>query len=329
MNTHHVRRHTSAFFVAAGLVGVSAVAATAAAQSYPERPIRLIVTSTPGSGPDVLARFLGDRLTPALGQQIVVDTRPGAAGTIGADVVSRATPDGYTLMIMTAQHVIASSMYGNLKYDLQRDFASISLIGTVPFLLLVNPEVPAKSIEELIRLAKSRPGEFRYGSGGAGSPPHLSAAIFTHMTGTRMLHVPYKGVTPALNDTIAGQVHLVFAVIPAAMPMVKADRVRVLGITTQKRSPLLPDVPSISEAVPGYEMIGWYGLTAPTGTPEGILARLGAEIVKVVKEPKFHQQLVLLGTEPVASSRREFDAFRQAETKKLGEALKVSGAQRE
>lgn len=327
MNTYYLAcRYLSALFMAACLAGPPTVAA---AQNYPERPIRVIVTSTPGSGPDVLARFLGDRLMPALGQQIVVDTRPGAAGTIGADIVSRAMRDGYTLMVMTAQHVIASSMYDNLKYDLARDFASISLVGKVPFLLLVNPEVPAKSVGELVRLAKGKPGDFRYGSGGAGSPPHLSAAIFTHMTGTKMLHVPYKGVTPALNDTIAGQVHLVFAVIPAAMPMVKANRVRVLGITTQKRSPLLPEVPSISESVPGYEMIGWYGLTAPAGTPPAILARLNTETVKAVQEPKFHGQLVMLGTEPVGSSRQEFDSFRQAEMKKLGEALKVSGARRD
>jgi tripartite-type tricarboxylate transporter receptor subunit TctC len=317
---------------AASMCGAMALALTAAppagdamAQAYPERPIRIVATSTPGAGPDVISRLLADRLSQVLGQPIVVDNRPGAAGTIGADMVSRATPDGYTLMIMTAQHVIASTMY-DLKYRLDRDFASVALIGTVPFLLLVNPKLPVHTVNDLIKVAKSQ--ELRYGTGGAGSPPHLSAAIFTHMTGTTMQHIPYKGITPAINDTASGQVHLAFAVIPASMPLLDSKRVRAIGITTQKASPLLPQVPPIADSVPGYEMIGWYSVIAPAGTPARILDRLSAELVKTIKEPKFRERLVGLGTEPIGGTRQDLDRFRREQSKLLINAVKVSGAAR-
>ena len=307
------------------LVVLTVPAAHAAQPAYPERPIRLVIGSAPGSGPDIIARVMADRLWRAWGQRVIVDSRPGVAGIISADLVSRAAPDGYTWMMLTSQLLVATSVYPNLKFNLGKDFASISLIGTVPFVLVVNPQVPAKSIVELIEIAKKTPGALRYGSAGAGASEHLSGFLFTRLTGTEMLHVPYKGIAQALTDTIAREVHLTYAVLPAALPMIQAGRVRALGVTSPKRSALLPDVPSISEAVPGYEMIGWYSLVAPTGTPPGVLAKVSAEVVKAVKEPETGELLKGLGIDLVGGSRSELDSFRREQTKRISELVKASG----
>jgi tripartite-type tricarboxylate transporter receptor subunit TctC len=228
-------------------------------------------------------------------------------------------------MMLTSQLLVASSLYPDLKFDLARDFASIGLIGTVPFVLVVNPQVPAKSVAELVQLAKKTPGALRYGSAGAGASEHLCGVLLTQLTGTEMLHVPYKGVTQALADTISREVHLTYAVVPAALPMIQPGRVRALGVTTRKRSALLPDVPSISETVPGYEMFGWYSLVAPRGTPTAVLAKVSTEVAKAVKEPEVAEQLRGLGTDLVGSSREELDAFRREETRRIGELVKASG----
>jgi len=301
--------------------------AHAAQPAYPDKPIRLIIGSAPGSGPDIGARLVGDYLYGVWGQRVVVDARPGVAGIISAELALRANPDGYTWMMLTSQLFVATSVYPDLKFDLDKDFVSIALIGTVPFVQMVNPQVPAKSIPELIALAKAQPGKLRYGSAGAGASEHLSGVMFTRMTGTDMLHVPYKGIPQAIVDTLAGEVQLTYAVYPAARPHVESGRLRAIGVTTPKRSPSLPDVPAISEVVPGYSMFGWYSLVAPMGTPNAILAKASAEVVKAVQQPAFGEKLKVLGIEILPGGRKELDAFRSNERKRITELVKASGVE--
>lgn len=301
---------------------LDAPGAYAAQSTYPDKPIRLIIGSAPGSGPDIISRTLGDRLFKDWGQRIVVDSRPGVAGIISAELALRAVPDGYTWMMLTSQLFVATSVYPDLKFNLDEDFVSMALIGTVPFVQMINPDLPVKSVRELIEYAKKRPGEVRYGSAGTGASEHLCGILFTNLTGTKMLHVPYKGVAQALADTIAKEVHLTYAVLPAARPHIESGRLRALGVTTPKRSPSLPDIPAIAEAVPGYQMFGWYSIVAPKGTPEPILAKASADIVKIVKEPAFQEKLKTLGIEVVAGSRKELDDFRRNERKRITELVK-------
>lgn len=304
---------------------LAAPAAHAAQPQYPDKPIRLIIGSAAGSGPDIISRVLAERLYKSWGQRIVVDARPGAAGVISVELALRANPDGYTWMILTSQLLVATSVFPDVKFNLSRDFQSISLIGTVPFVLMVNPQVEAKSISELITLAKKSPGALRYGSAGTGASEHLSGVLFTHLTGTKMLHVPYKGVAQAIADTLAREVQVTYAVLPAAVPHIQSGRLRALGVTAKKRSFLIPDVPSISEVVPGYETLGWYSVVAPTGTPTAILEQVSAEVAKAVKEPEFGEQLKSLGIDIVGSTRAELDAFRRDQTKRISEVVKFAG----
>ncbi len=301
-------------------------AAHAAQRAYPDKPIRLIIGSAPGSGPDIVSRLMADRLHQTWNQRIVVDARPGAAGAISADLTLQANPDGYTWMMLTSQLLVASEVLPDLKFRLARDFQSISLIGTVPFVMLVNPKVEAKSLSELIALAKKTPGRLRYGSAGTGASEHLSGVLFTRLTGTDMLHVPYKGVPQSIADAIANEVQLTYAVLPAALPHIQGGRLRALGVTTPKRAGLIPEVPAISEAVPGYAMYGWYSIVAPTGTPSAVLSQVSAEVVKAVKEPAFGERLKSLGIDIVGSTRTELDAWRRDETKRISELVKASGA---
>jgi len=316
----HKRRILGA--MAATLVMSSAHAAQPA---YPDKPIRLVIGSAPGSGPDIISRVIAERLYKAWGQRVVVDARPGVAGILSAELVSRSPPDGYTWMMLTSQLLVATSVYPNLKFNLAKDFVSIGLIGTVPFVMVVNPQVGAKSIAELIDIAKKKPGALRYGSAGAGASEHLCGFLFTRLTGTEMLHVPYKGIPQAVGDTVAGEVHLTYPVLPAGLPMISAGRLRALGVTSPKRAALLPDVPAISEVVPGYQMIGWYSLVAPAGTPNDALVKASAELVKAVKEPEVAEQLKGLGIELVGSSRSDLDAFRRDQTRRITELVKASG----
>lgn len=318
----------SVLSVASGFMGLGVLAAGAAgAQAYPTKPVRIIVTSSPGSGPDVISRVLGGKLAEVWRQQVIVDNRAGASGRIGAEIASQAAPDGYTLMAMTAQHIIAASMYAKaVKYDLIRDFSPITLLGTTPFILVIHPSVPARSVKELVALAQARPGELHYGSGGSGSPPHLTAELFKSMTGTNLRHVPYKGVPQALVDTVSGEVQLTFAVIPASLPLIKAGRVRALGVTSSKRTPLVPDLPTVAETVPGYEFFGWYSLVAPVNTPGEMLSRIHTEVVRVLKTREVQEQMTGLGIEPIGSSPQELGAHIRAEKRKLGALIKASSA---
>ena len=316
----------TALRIVSGMLLLMVAAGATFAQGYPSRPIRIIALSSPGSGPDIVGRLIGQRFTDAWGQQVIVDTRPSATGIIGTEIASRAAPDGHTLLIVTAQAVIVSVMYEKLQYDLIKDFAPICLIASTPFILVVHPSVPAASVKELIALVKSKPAQFRYGSGGSGSPPHLSAEIFKSMTGTDIVHVPYKGITPALMDTVGGQVHMVFSVIPATIATVKSGRVRVLGVSSAKRTPLMPDVPTIAETVPGYEFIGWYSLVAPAKTPQPVIAKLNAEIVKALKTAELQERLSNLGADPIGSTQRDLAAYLPVQLEKMRKAVKESGA---
>lgn len=299
-------------------------AAQAASGNYPEKPIRLIIGSAPGSGPDIFSRALGDQLYKSWNQRIVVDSRPGAAGAISAELALQAVPDGYTWMMLTSQLLVASEVLPNIKFNLARDFQSVSLIGTVPFVQLVHPQVPAKSVSELIALAKKQP--LRYGSAGTGASEHLSGVLFTQLSGTKMLHVPYKGITQAIADTLAQEVQLTYAVMPAAIPHIQSSRLRPLGVTTKKRSDMFPDIPSISETLPAYEMMGWYSIVAPTGSPAPILNQVSSAIQKAVKDPEFDNRLKALGSVVVGSDRAGLDAFRNSQAKTISELVRVSGA---
>jgi tripartite-type tricarboxylate transporter receptor subunit TctC len=303
---------------------------SAFAQNYPTKPIRIIALSSPGSGPDIIGRLIGRKLTAAWGQQVIVDTRPGATGRIGAEMGAKSPPDGYTLVIVTSQAVIVSQLYEKtLKYSLTRDFAPIGMVATTPFLLVVHTTLPARSIKEFIALAKSKPGQIYYGSGGTGSPPHLSAEIFRTMTGIDIFHVPYKGVTPAMIDTIAGEVQMLISVIPAVLPAVKSGKVRALGVTSLKRSPLVPDIPTIAETVPGYEFIGWYSLVARAGTPPAIIAKLNGELTEALKTEEFRSRLVALGCEPRSSTPDDLAKWIKLQSAKMRKAIEDSGTRPE
>ena len=325
------KRSAVALAVLGAVAGTAAGTATAQAQGtgpgqYPLKPIRLIILSTPASGPDIVGRLIGARLTESWGQQVVIDPRPGASGIIGAELAARAAPDGYTLAIATTQAAIVSVMFEKLNFDLVKDFAPISLMASTPFLLVVNPGMPVKTIADFVALAKGKPGDLRYGSGGSGSPPHLSAELFKHMAGIDVQHVPYKGVTPALTDTIAGQVHMTISVVPAALAHMRSGRVRALGITSAKRSEVVPEVPAIGETIPGYEYIGWYTLLAPAKTPVAIVNRLNAEVVSALKTSTVREKLADLGAEPIGSTVKEVTEFIPAQMARLRELVRLSGA---
>ena len=311
------------FSVIALASALTAPFAQAAQTAFPEKPIRLVIGSAPGSGPDIISRALADRLFAAWGQRIVVDSRVGKAGILSAELALRSPPDGYTWMMLTSQLLVATAVYPDVKFNLEKDFSSLSLIGTVSFVLVVNPELPAKSLRELIDYAKKTP--LKYGSAGTGASEHLSGTLFTKLTGTDMLHVPYKGVAEALTATMGREVNLTYGVVPAVLGAVQSGRVRALGVTGPKRNALLPDVPSISEAVPGYQTLAWYSLVAPTGIPEPILAKASAEISKIVRDPQFGEQLKGLGLEIVGSNRAELDKFRAEQRKQITEIVKTSG----
>lgn len=229
-------------------------------------------------------------------------------------------------MLSTSQLAIVAGMYEDLKYDLAKDFAPISLVGTAPFILVINPSIPATSVKEFVALAKSKPGVLKFGTSGSGSPPHLSAELFRFMTGIELLHVPYKGSVPALTSTMSGEVDMSFHIIPACLPMIKSGKLRALGVSSAKRTPLAPDLPSISESVPGYEFIGWYGLVAPAKTPPPILATLNTEVTKALNSPAIRERMAGLGVEPLGSTPQSLGTYIRSQMEKMREAVKLSGA---
>jgi tripartite-type tricarboxylate transporter receptor subunit TctC len=295
-----------------GLALVLGVSATgeAAAQGYPTKAIRIVAPSTPGDAPDVIARLLAEKLSIALGQQVIVDNRPGAGGVVGSEVVAKAAPDGYTLIMGNAgSHGINAAVYSKLPYDIQRDFAPVSLIAVAPNIFVVNPQLPVTTMPEFIAYAKARPGQLAYASGGNGSSSHMSMELLKSMAGIDLIHVPYKGSSPALTDVVAGQDAVMSVNMPPAVPLVKAGKLRALAVTTRTRSPLMPDVPTVAESgLPGYETVAWFGVLAPAGTPKEIVNHLSVEIAKIARSPEMRERLTSLGAEPVASTPDEFAA---------------------
>jgi len=290
-------------------------AALALAQDYPVRPVRIVVPFSAGGPNDIIARLVAHRLGEALGQQMVIDNRPGAGGNIGTDSVAKAPPDGYTLLSAGPGSLITNPLIGKVPYDTPRDFAPVSLMAGAPNVLVVHPSVPAKSVDELIALARAQPGRLNYASAGAGSNAHLAAALFAAMAGVELAHVPYRGTGPGLNDLAAGQVQLAIFGIPPVLPHVKRGALRALAVTGKRRSAELPDVPTVDEAgVPGYEVNPWYGLLAPAGTPAPIVARLSAEVTKIVRAPEMRDKLAAQGAEAAGGTPEEFAAVIRADT---------------
>jgi tripartite-type tricarboxylate transporter receptor subunit TctC len=303
-------------------------AACAAAQPYPSKPIRLVVPFPPGGTTDILARDVGQRLTEALGQPVVIDNRPGAAGNIGSDIVAKAAPDGYTLLMCTvSSHAINPSLYAKLPYDHIKDFAPVILVARVPNVLEVNPGVPVYSVTDLIKLAKEKPGQINFASSGSGTSIHLSGELFKTMAGVDMVHVPYKGSAPAITDLIAGQVQVMFDNLPSSLQQIKAGRLRAIAVTSAQRSPALPDIPTIGESgLPGFEATSWFGVLAPAGTPPAILSKLNTEIDKWLQSADGKEKLLTQGALPAGGTPDQFSAYIKSETEKWAKVVKLSGA---
>jgi len=304
--------------ILAGLV----FAGNAVAHTYPAKPIRFIV----GPGPDALARVIGQQITQAWGQPVIIDQRGGGGGTISAEAVAKAAPDGYTLLLATGTHTINPSLY-KVSYDMVRDFAPVTLLASTPFILAVHPSVPANSVGELIKLAKSKPGALNYGSGGSGTPPHLATELFKTMAGVNIVHVPYKTVAAAITDLIAGQLQVMFTVGPAGLPQIRAGRIRGLAVSTAERSAFAPELPTVAEAgLAGFDVFGWNGLLAPAGTPKPVIARLQGEIVKALRLQDVRERVASFGFEPVGNTPEEFGEFIKADIAQWARVAKESGA---
>ena len=294
------------------------------AQQYPNKPIRIIVAYTPAGATDILARAVGQKMSETFGQPVVIENRPGANGNIGTDVAAKATPDGHTLLMVTAgTHGINPSLYRKLPWDAVKDFAPVSLVAMVPNIFVVNNSVPAKSIKEFIAYRKANPNKFNYGSPGNGSTAHLSMELFKTMTGTNMQHIPYKGSAGVLTDVMGGQILATMDNMPPYLPQVKAGKIRALAVSTPKRSPAVPDVPTVAEAgVAGYSSGAWFGLVAPAGTPKPIVEKLATETQRILKLPDVNERLSALGAEPVGDSPTQFAAHITSEIAKWAKVIK-------
>ena len=301
---------------------------TASAQAYPNKPVRLVVPFPAGGTTDILARAMAQKLSDALGQQFVVDNRPGAGGNIGADLVAKSPPDGYTLLMGTVgTQAINTSLYAKMPYDAAKDFAPVVLVAGVPNVLVAHPSVTAKTVPELVALAKAKPGSINFASSGNGTSIHLSGELFKVMTGVQMSHVPYKGSAPAITDLLGGQVQIMFDNLPSALPHIKAGKLRALAVTSSKRAPALPDLPTIAEAgVPGFEATSWFGILAPAGTPRDIVMKVNAESNKALQAADMKEKLLAQGAEAVGNTPEFFGDYIKAETTKWAKVVKESGA---
>lgn len=293
---------------------------------YPTRPVRLILPFPPGGGTDTLGRILGPRMAQGLGQQVVVENRPGGGANIGAEIAAKSPPDGYTMFMATTAHSVSATLYTKLGYNLVKDFAPVVLLASTPNLVVVHPSVPVKSIKELIAFAKARPGQLDYASSGSGSQPHLAGELFNSMAGTKMHHIPYKGGGPAVVALVAGEAAVGFATAPSVVHHVQSGRLRGLAITSLQRSPLLPDLPTVDETdLPGYEAGPWYGFLVPTGTPREAITRLNAESLKAMTFPDVKERMAATGLTPLGSTPDEFGALVRSEVQKWGKVVKATG----
>lgn len=313
--------------VAGSLLILLCAVGPASGQSYPNRPIRLVVPAAAGGGPDLTARLLAPKFSEALGQQIVVDNRAGANAAIGADIVAKAAADGYTWLAATGQHTANPSLQPKLSHDIVKDFAPVSLLITNTYFLVVHPSVPARSVRELVELARARPGKLNFGSGGVGSASHLAAELFKVAAKVDMVHVPYKGASLAVNELLGGHLNLMFPAIPSALSHVRAGRIRGLAVTSPQRSAALPEVPTIGESgLPGFDFRSWVGILVPAATPKEIVRRIHAVIVQTVAQRENRDALIALGTDPLTNSPEEFAAFIREQLARFSRLLKASGA---
>lgn len=324
MKKHYLHILSSCIITA--LFAIPAIATFA--QAYPAKPVRMVVPFPAGGATDIVGRLVAQKLSEAWGQQVIVDNRGGAGGTIGSDVVAKSAPDGYTILVATSStHAIAPSLYSKLAYDPVRDFTPVTLLASATILLAVHPSVPAKTVKELIALAKGQPKALSFASSGNGGISHLIGEQFKSMAGIQMLHVPYKGDTPALVDLASGQVSLMFGTAVSFLPYVKAGRLKALAVTNPKRSPIVPDIPTVAESgLPGFEALQWFGIFAPAGTPKDIVARLHGEIVKILRVPDVRERLSSLGADVVGNTPEQFAAFQRADAAKWTKVVKESGA---
>jgi len=300
-----------------------------AADVYPAKSLRLIVPFPPGGPADALARLVGDKLSASLGKAVVVDNRPGAGGNIGMELGARSAPDGYTLVLAPAGNLTVNPfLYRNVPYDVGRDFAPVTVIAAVPNVLVVHPSVPAKSVAELVRHAKAHPGTLNYSSPGNGSGAHLAGELFKSMTGVDIVHIPFNGIAPAVTAVVGGQVQMMFAGAPSALPQVKAGRLVALGVASPKRIAAAPDLPTLAESgLPGFDVTSWYSIVVPSGTPNDIIARLRSEIASTLTQPDIQEKLAGLGAEPIGNTPAEFAAMLKVETAKWGKIVKDANIQ--
>jgi tripartite-type tricarboxylate transporter receptor subunit TctC len=298
----------------------------AAAQDYPTRPVRFILPFPPGGGTDILGRLISDRLSAALGQPVVTENRGGAGGNVGAEAAAHSAPDGYTILLAAPSLAISPSLYSKLNYDPVKDLAPISLVATVPNVMITHPSVPAQTLQEFIALARQKPGAMNFGSGGSGTSNHLAGELFNIVAGAKLVHVPYKGVNLAMNDVLSGRIHLVVIGVPAAAPHIKSGRLRALAIIAPQRAPALPDVPTVAEAgLANFEVTTWYGVFAPAGTPRPVISRLNSELVRIMHTPDMRERLAAMATEPRTSTPEDFAAYLQQEIAKWGDVVRKAG----
>lgn len=306
---------------------LAALPCRTAGADYPERPLRAIVPFSTGASNDTMARLLSPLLSRALGQQVVVENRPGAAGNLGTDLVAKSAPDGYTILMLTVAQTISETLYTKLPFSLSRNFAPTALVARVPNVMEVHPSVPAKTVKEFIALARSKPGQINYASSGSGTSIHMSAELFKLMTGVDMVHVPYKGSGPALIDLMSGQVSVMFDNLTSSIGYIRSGRLRAIAITTAKRYPGLPALPTVAESgVPGYEASAWFGVVAPAGVPREIVARLNMEINRAISQPDMRERFEQQGAVPAPGTPADFGEHIRSEVAKWAKVVKASGA---
>jgi tripartite-type tricarboxylate transporter receptor subunit TctC len=325
-------RKRMSWLLAGSVVTASAltILPATAADTYPSKPIRLIVPFAPGGGSDITARYLAAKLNEAWGQPVVADNRAGANGTIAIDTCAKAPPDGYTLTTMSATHAVNVGLYSKLPYDLTRDLAFVTQTTTQPYALVINPGVPAKSVKELIAVARAKPGTLNYGSSGTGGLSHLAGALLDSMTGIKTIHIPYKGGAPAMTDVIGGQIQMLFSSVLQSHAHIKSGRLRALAVTTAKRVKAEPDLPTMQEAgVPGYEVAQWYGILAPAKTPKPIITKLNAELLRILGTKEAAERLAADGSEPVGTTPEEFAQHVRIEVAKWSKVVKEAGIKME
>lgn len=303
------------------------VLSASACADYPSKPIRFMVGYPAGGATDIIARIIGPKLTEYLGQQVVVDNRPGAGGIIASEVVAKAAPDGHTILLVTTSHGVNPTLYRKLPYDSVTSFAPVTQVAALQLVLVVNPALPARSVKELVELAKSRPGQFSFASSGSGQSLHLAAELFKTLAGIDIVHIPYKGSAPARTDLLGGQVQMMFESMIGVLPFVTSGKLRALAVSGAKRSPAAPNIPTMAEAgVPGYEASGWVGVLAPAGTPNAITSRLNIETVKALQTPEVNERFASNGAESVGSTPAQFSEFIKTEIAKWSKVVKASGA---